>query len=405
MYLDNNGVYYSSVSGVIDAGKMTCRILRSGGGVPAAMGFLGRAGYHHRRRCRRYVPGHAARDRCLPEPDCGRQRRAGMTVDHLDSRCESETPRPRPRPRRVDLGFAQPRPVESIVIDVAESHLGYCYAAVSAQRSWSGVVAAPNVEAAVLNAIDEICAGRPERQRIRFIPCVGSGSPLWHYAAQIFTATTDWWIERPTREDRALVASAAEQLERARLSLPPLPVDRGPITVATDGSIRCRHAGFAWLASSGEHGVAAFAVSSKRVGTNPVLVAELCAIGSAVCGLPRHRLTVLSDSRSAVAMVNRWKRGDFVLPAEYPVVEPTSDRSLIAMRRRIHAERGRITLRWVPGHCGEPLNEGADALARLASRYRRGDRDLNDDEYSRRAAGIAKGFAAAYRRADQSGKP
>lgn len=26
VYLDNNGVYYSSVSGVIDAGKMTCRI-------------------------------------------------------------------------------------------------------------------------------------------------------------------------------------------------------------------------------------------------------------------------------------------------------------------------------------------------------------------------------------------
>ncbi len=45
VYLDNNGVYYSSVSGVIDAGKMTCRVLRSGGGVPGAMGFLGRAGY------------------------------------------------------------------------------------------------------------------------------------------------------------------------------------------------------------------------------------------------------------------------------------------------------------------------------------------------------------------------
>lgn len=45
VYLDNNGVYYSSVSGVIDAGKMTCRILRSGGGVPGAMGFLARAGY------------------------------------------------------------------------------------------------------------------------------------------------------------------------------------------------------------------------------------------------------------------------------------------------------------------------------------------------------------------------
>ena len=44
-YLDSEGVYYSSISGVIDAGKMTCRILRSGGGVPAALGFLTRAGY------------------------------------------------------------------------------------------------------------------------------------------------------------------------------------------------------------------------------------------------------------------------------------------------------------------------------------------------------------------------
>ena len=74
------------------------------------------------------------------------------------------------------------------------------------------------------------------------------------------------------------------------------------------------------------------------------------------------------------------------------------------MQRRIHAEGSRITLRWVPGHCGEPLNEGADALARLASRYRRGDRDLNDDEYRCRAAGIAKGFAAGYRRDNQVGE-
>ncbi|MCX8564013.1 DUF732 domain-containing protein [Mycolicibacterium mucogenicum] len=43
--LDNNGVYYSSISGVIDAGKMTCRLLRSGAGVPGALGFLSRVGY------------------------------------------------------------------------------------------------------------------------------------------------------------------------------------------------------------------------------------------------------------------------------------------------------------------------------------------------------------------------
>lgn len=55
--------------------------------------------------------------------------------------------------------------------------------------------------------------------------------------------------------------------------------------------------------------------------------------------------------------------------------------------------------------CPRALNEGADGLARLSSRYRRGDRDLNDEEYRRRAAGIAKGFAAAYRLANQAGSP
>lgn len=43
--LDNKGVYYSSLTGVIDAGKLTCRLLRSGAGVPATMGFLARSGY------------------------------------------------------------------------------------------------------------------------------------------------------------------------------------------------------------------------------------------------------------------------------------------------------------------------------------------------------------------------
>lgn len=43
--LDNKGVYYSSMTGVIDAGKLTCRLLRTGAGVPPTMGFLARAGY------------------------------------------------------------------------------------------------------------------------------------------------------------------------------------------------------------------------------------------------------------------------------------------------------------------------------------------------------------------------
>lgn len=43
--LDDRGVYYSSISDVIDTGKMTCRLLRSGAGVPTAMNFVARSGY------------------------------------------------------------------------------------------------------------------------------------------------------------------------------------------------------------------------------------------------------------------------------------------------------------------------------------------------------------------------
>lgn len=77
---------------------------------------------------------------------------------------------------------------------------------------------------------------------------------------------------------------------------------------------------------------------------------------------------------------------------------PDRDHCLHVARRRIYVERERIELRWVPGHSGDPLNEGADALARLGSRYRRGDADLDDDEYCRRASGIAQAFAAEFRR-------
>ena len=43
--LDNEGVYYSSISDVIDQGKMACRLLRGGAGVPAALNSVTGGGY------------------------------------------------------------------------------------------------------------------------------------------------------------------------------------------------------------------------------------------------------------------------------------------------------------------------------------------------------------------------
>ncbi len=308
---------------------------------------------------------------------------------------------PQARPRRVDLVFARPRPAESIAIAVAETAFGYRYAAVGESWSCAGVVAAPTPEVAVLDAIGVVCAGRQGLERLRFVVNLTCGSPLWRYAGQISEAAGDWWIERPDHADRSLLAAAVASVQNAYPAQPvPLPspraVDGGPVTVATDGSVRQQHAGFGWLTSSGDYGLAGYRSSSKRVGTEPVLVAELRAIGAAVSALPRHHLTVLSDSQHAIAMVNGWKRGQPAMPAEYPAEQPAREHCLYAARRRIYAERDRIEIRWVPGHSGVPLNEGADALARLGSRYRRGDADLDDDECHRRAAGIAQAFAAEF---------
>ncbi|MBU8833319.1 DUF732 domain-containing protein [Mycolicibacterium goodii] len=43
--LDNEGVYYSSITDVIDQGKMACRILRSGAGMPPALIYVAGGGY------------------------------------------------------------------------------------------------------------------------------------------------------------------------------------------------------------------------------------------------------------------------------------------------------------------------------------------------------------------------
>lgn len=298
-------------------------------------------------------------------------------------------PLPRARPKPVDLAFACPRPPETIAIAVDPVDFGYRFAATGELQSWSGFIAVPTKEAALQKAIARIRAEHGKHLRMRFLVNLKGSSPLWRQPHQIH-----WWIERPDTAEQPLVDAAVELL-RHNPSTPvvSLPVDREPMTVATDGSVRGKHAGFAWLSCTGHFGMAGYRSSPNTVGTQPVLVAELLAIGDAVRELTRRRLSIVTDSQDAVAMVDRWKRSDTVMPAEYP-----TDGPLHIARRQIHADRQRIDLRWAPGHRGEPLNEGADALARLASRHQRGDQDLHFDEYRRRAAGIAEGFASEFRR-------
>lgn len=305
-------------------------------------------------------------------------------------------PVPQARPKRIDVVYARPRPAESIAIAVAELDGGYRYAAVGELWSCTGSSEASNAELAVLDAIEAVRARRVGNARFRFVLNLPSGSPLWRLKGQLEGVAMDWWIERPDQGDQPLIVAADAQISSVLMM--PLPVDQGHVTVATDGSVRGKYAGTGWLSSSGEYGLDGFWSSPKRVGSDPVLVAELRAIGSAVSTLTRHHLTVLSDSQCAVAMVRRWQHGEWRMPAGYPAEPSARKRCLHAVRQRICDDRDRLDVRWARGHCGEPLNEGADALARLGSRYRQGDPDLKGGEYEARAAGIAQAFAAEYRR-------
>lgn len=297
-------------------------------------------------------------------------------------------PLPAARPKPVDVAFARPRPPETIAIALAAVDYGYRYAAVGDLQCWSEFIPTPSKEAALLEAIGRIRSEHGRHLRMRFLVNLPGTSVLWRQ-----TPHPQWWIERPDTSEQDLITAAAAQLTQAPPVPVSLPIDAEPMTVATDGSLRDHHAGFAWLTHTGHYGIAGYHSSTKTVGKQPVLVAELLAIGDAVRELTRRKLSIASDSREAVAMVNRWKRGEDAMPGGYP-----DDGILHAVRRQIRADRHRLDVRWARGHCGEPLNEGADALARLASRYQRGDRDVRGDECRRRAAGIADGFAAEYRR-------
>lgn len=232
------------------------------------------------------------------------------------------------------------------------------YAACADDQQWRGTVEAESVETALLDVIRRV-RGESAIDRIRVVAQMPPRSTLWALRDEIALLIPGVCVDRPRLSDERLVAKAHEVL-RATAPVP----STGPVWVATDASVRGRATGYGWLASSGEYGLLGFRRSRKQIGPKVVLIAELRAIATAVEKLRGRDITVLSDSRSAIAMVQQWMDGDDLLPEGYPVYR-TDGRTpgLVKAQPMIHAERERITLRWVKRHRGEPLNEGADGLA------------------------------------------
>ncbi|MDG4663709.1 RNase H family protein [Mycobacterium sp. 236(2023)] len=293
-------------------------------------------------------------------------------------------PKPVATARPVDVVAPRSRPAMTVAVAVASRGRSvFAYSACSAGQRWSGTVEAESADTAVLDAINRVREAS-DVERIKFLVALPTRSTLWALRDEVALLMPGVWIERPRFSDEALVHRAHAVLREVQ----------APVCVATDGSVRGKITGYGWLASTGEYGLQGFRHSVRLIGPQVVLVAELRAIAAAVQHLRGRDITVLCDSTLAVAMVKRWMAGEDVLPEGYSAYRQSGKTpGLVRARQMIFEERDRITPVWVKGHQGEPLNEGADALARLASRFALGDSMLDGPEYHRRSADLAETFS------------
>lgn len=298
------------------------------------------------------------------------------------------------------------RPFRSIAVAVqAIDGGGFAFNAVERldEEGWSGTVEAPNCDVAHLEVFERLRAEIDPEDRLRFLASPDGKSQIWQHPHELKAALPGCSVRGPSSADAVVMAAAKAGLPPEWVPLAPVRRDqlaREPLTVATDGSVRERKfTGYGWLAANGRHGVHGAQYSPKIIGKKTALVAELRAINDAVRNVANRRLNILCDSRFAIDIVQRWMHGEDVLPDGYTTErEKGATAGLVAARNRIRFHRDRITISWVPGHRGEPLNEGADALARLGSRYAAGASGLTPGEYRQRAIGIADGFSEEFNR-------
>lgn len=169
-----------------------------------------------------------------------------------------------------------------------------------------------------------------------------------------------------------------------------------PVTVAVDGSYKrdttmagkvIKPMSWSYLATNGMWGLGTSIVPGNVVGgdvrpdgSDPArtLQAELRAIANAVQAIGRdHPLLLLCDSKSALGYLALWRDGHDVMPGGYNMERSGGRLSTLARLARTIRENPEISWEWVRGHAGHPLNEGADALAKISRAWAVGrlDRD------------------------------
>lgn len=253
----------------------------------------------------------------------------------------------------------------------------------------AGSLGARGIEDAIIAAVGAAYESLRDLAPVQVVVALPSNARFWMLTDEIAYAYPGVGVVPFADDDAGIRADAVEAMAVHRAG--PLP----PLVVATDGSAHRGFIGWGWLAGDGQHGIGRHLPNTRiRDPQSLVVLAELEAIAEAVRGLPRRALTVRSDSRAALALVEDWARGGRSLPKGYDTEHRAELAGLTRMQDEVCRESTRLSFEWVRGHDGEALNEGADSLAKLARRFAEGTWGLTAGEIPGRARAIADTFAA-----------
>lgn len=296
---------------------------------------------------------------------------------------------------RTTVATTRQRLALSLKPDHVQGDWEWCLASAAEVRR--GRVPARDREDAALCAIAEVHEA-VRADTIEVVVTLSETARLWDLAADIATAWPGVRIVQPAADDTEIHALARLGLER-HLEVVPEPralSDLRPLTVATDGSAHRGRIAWGWLAEDGTHACGT-SVPAREQATrrSQIVLAELIAISEAIRSTPARPLLIRSDSRVAIALVRAWAAGGDRLPGGYNAAHHTATRrgGLCWMQEQVRREAHRLDIVWVHGHAGDPLNEGADSLAKLARRAAEGTWGYGPADVPDRASAIATAFA------------
>lgn len=145
----------------------------------------------------------------------------------------------------------------------------------------------------------------------------------------------------------------------------PVSAGMGPFIVAADGACKGNPGPAAWGVVVVDNGVEMFA-GGGYIGVQTNNIAELAAAIEGLARTPEgSQVQLISDSQLVLKGMTEWRAGwerrNWMTAGNEPVKNQDLFKRLFAL-----ADKRKVSVQWVRGHAGHPLNERCDQLANKA---------------------------------------